>query len=139
MSKKQAAAQQQAGGAKAALGQPNKADDADGAGLISIDDVFKVELKTAVVLEAVTVEGSDKLLKLQIDLGSEQRQLVAGIAKFYAPDDMVGKRIVVVANLKPAMIFGVESQGMLLAAKKGKKLTLVTTDDPEFKPGAKVS
>ena len=136
MSKKQAAAQQAAGAGAAA---PNKADDADGAGLISIDEVFKVQLKTAVVLEAEAVEGSDKLLKLQIDLGAEKRQLVAGIAKFYTPDVIIGKRIVMVANLKPATIFGVESQGMLLAAKKGKKLTLITTDDPEFKPGAKVS
>jgi len=74
------------------------------------------------------VEGADKLLKLQLDVGGEARQIVAGIAKHYAPEDVVGKTIVIVANLKPATIRGVESRGMLLAASKGKHLTLVTVD-----------
>ncbi len=83
---------------------------------ISIDDFAKVELRVAKVLTAEKVEGADRLLKLQIDLGNEQRQLVAGIAQSYAPDEIIGKQVVVVANLKPAKIRGVESNGMVLAA-----------------------
>ena len=99
-----------------------------GEGLISFDEFFNTQLKTAKVLEAEKVEGTDKLLKLQIQVGEEKRQLVAGVAQFYTPEDMVGKNIVIVANLKPAKIRGVESQGMLLAAKDGKDLKLVTID-----------
>lgn len=97
-------------------------------GLITIDEFFKTELKTAKVIDAEKVEGADKLLKLQIDIGGESRQLVAGVAQFYAPEDIIGKTIVVVANLQPAKIRGIESQGMLLAAKTGKELKLVTVD-----------
>jgi len=68
-------------------------------------------------------------LKLQIAIGNEKRQIVAGIAKHYAPEDLVGKKIIVVKNLKPAKILGIESNGMLLAASKGKKLTLVTLEN----------
>jgi methionyl-tRNA synthetase len=82
---------------------------------ISIDDFAKVELKTAKVLEVEKVEGADKLLRLQIKVGEENRQIVAGIAEHYSPEELVGKKIVVVANLKPAVIRGVESNGMLLA------------------------
>ncbi|MBU8901681.1 MAG: methionine--tRNA ligase subunit beta, partial [Victivallales bacterium] len=99
-----------------------------GEGLISFDEFFNTQLKTAKVLEAEKVEGTDKLLKLQIQVGEEKRQLVAGVAQFYTPEDMVGKNIVIVANLKPAKIRGVESQGMLLAAKDGKDLKLITID-----------
>lgn len=109
------------------------------AGLVSIDDFGKLELRTAVVREAERVPKADKLLKLQIEVGDERRQIVAGIAQDYAPEDVIGKRIVIVANLEPAKIRGIESRGMLLAAKKGKRLTLVTTDDPEFASGASVS
>ncbi len=97
-------------------------------GLITFDQVMAVNLKTAVVLEAEKIEGADKLLKLQVDLGGEKRQLVAGIALHYQPDELVGKTIVVVANLKPARLRGVESQGMLLAASKGGDLRLVTVE-----------
>ena len=97
-------------------------------GVITIEDFAKVSLRTAKVLAAERVEGSDKLLKLQIELGSEKRQLVAGIAQSYAPEAVVGKTIIVVANLKPAKIRGVESQGMLLAAKAGGKLALLTAE-----------
>lgn len=99
-----------------------------GEGLITFDEFFNTQLKTAKVLEAEKVEGADKLLKLQIQVGEEKRQLVAGVAEFYTPEDMIGKNIVIVANLKPAKIRGVESQGMLLAAKDGKDLKLVTVD-----------
>jgi methionyl-tRNA synthetase len=99
-----------------------------GEGLITFDEFFNTQLKTAKVLEAEKVEGTDKLLKLQIQVGEEKRQLVAGVAQFYTPEDMIGKNIVIVANLKPAKIRGIESQGMLLAAKDGKDLKLVTVD-----------
>lgn len=95
---------------------------------ITIDDFMKVELKVAKVLEASEIEGADRLLKLQVDLGSEKRQLVAGIKGSYAPDELVGKHIVVVANLKPARLRGEESQGMLLAAQTDDGPALVSFD-----------
>lgn len=98
-------------------------------GLITIDDFFKTKLKTATILEAEKVEKADKLLKLQIDIGTEKRQIIAGIAESYTPEDIIGKTIIVVTNLKPATIRGIESQGMLLAAKTKKRLTLVTLED----------
>ena len=96
--------------------------------LVSIEEFFQTKLKTAKVLTAEKVEGADKLLKLQIELGTETRQLVAGVAQYYTPEEIVGKTIVVVSNLKPAKIRGIESRGMLLAAKDGKNLRLVTID-----------
>ena len=104
---------------------------------ISIDKFFETELRVAKVLAAEKVENADKLLKLQIDLGSEQRQLVAGVALSYEPEALVGKRIVVVANLKPARIRGVESQGMLLAADLDGR-PVVATFDEEIAPGTLV-
>jgi methionyl-tRNA synthetase len=74
------------------------------------------------------VEGADKLLKLQLEVGKERRQIVAGIAKHYSPEEMVGKTVVILSNLKPAVLRGVESQGMLLAASTKKKLSLVTVE-----------
>ncbi|MBE6403462.1 MAG: methionine--tRNA ligase [Lentisphaerae bacterium] len=96
--------------------------------LVEITDFAKIKLKTAKVLTAERVEGADKLLKLSIEVGNETRPLVAGVAQYYTPEEMVGKTIVIVANLKPAVIRGVESAGMLLAAKSGKKLSLVTVE-----------
>ncbi|MBN4056680.1 methionine--tRNA ligase [bacterium AH-315-J21] len=106
-------------------------------GLIDISDFGKVKLKVAEILSAEKVEGADKLLKLQISLGKEKRQIVAGVAEFYSAEELVGKQIIVVTNLKPAKIRGIESQGMLLAAKKGKKLTLVSPSG-EIPVGASV-
>jgi len=106
-------------------------------GLITFDQVMDVKLKTAVVLEAEKIEGADKLLKLQVDLGEEKRQLVAGIALHYTPEELVGKIVVVVANLKPAKLRGVKSEGMLLAASKGDTLKLVTVEG-DLGPGASV-
>jgi methionyl-tRNA synthetase len=106
-------------------------------GLITFDQVMDVKLKTAVVLEASTIEGADKLLKLQVDLGEEKRQLVAGIALHYTPEELVGKTVVVVANLKPAKLRGVKSEGMLLAASLGDTLKLVTVEG-DLGPGAAV-
>lgn len=84
--------------------------------MISIKDFMEIELRTARVLSAERVEGTDKLMKLRVDLGGEERQIVAGIAQVYDPEELPGRKIVVVANLEPATIRGVESQGMLLAA-----------------------
>ena len=78
--------------------------------------------------QAEAIEGSDKLIKMQVEVGSETRQIVSGIRKWYTPDQMVGKTVVVVSNLKPAKLFGVESQGMLLAAESDGDLKLVTID-----------
>ena len=97
-------------------------------GLIEYADFAKVQLRTARVLEAEKVAGADKLLKLQIQVGEERRQIIAGIAKSYTPEQIVGKTVVVVVNLKPAKIRGVESNGMLLAASVGDQLRVVTVD-----------
>ena len=96
--------------------------------MITIDDFKKVELKTAMVLTAEKVEGADKLLRMQIQVGEETRQVVAGIAQHYNPRELVGKTIIIVANLQPVKIRGTESQGMLLAATDGDELALLTTD-----------
>lgn len=98
-------------------------------GVITYDEVMNVKLRTAKVLSAEKVEGADKLLKLQIEVGEEKRQLVAGIALYYAPERVVGKTIVIVSNLKSAKIRGIESQGMLLCASGGERLTLITVDE----------
>jgi methionyl-tRNA synthetase len=96
---------------------------------ISIDDFFKVELRVAEVLAAEPVKGADKLLKLQLDLGTEHRQVVSGIAKFYTPEQMVGRKVICVTNLKPVKLRGELSQGMILAASQGDQLTLATISD----------
>ena len=97
-------------------------------GVVTIEEFSRIRLRTARVLEAERIEGSDKLLRLRIEVGGENRVLVAGIARHYAPEEVVGKTIIIVANLKPAKIRGVESQGMLLAAGSGESLTLLTAD-----------
>ena len=104
---------------------------------VTIEDVGKVQLKTAEVIAAERVPDSDKLLKLQIRLGEEERQIVSGIAQWYKPEELIGKTIVVIANLKPAEIRGVASNGMLLAAKAGNTLRLVTIDG-ELQSGASI-
>ena len=106
---------------------------------ISIQDFKKVELKVAKILAAERIPKSNKLLRLQVDLGTEQRQIVAGIGKKYSPEAVVGKTIVVVANLKPATLMGVESQGMVLAAGEQEVQGLVTFEDVEIPPGTQVT
>jgi methionyl-tRNA synthetase len=96
--------------------------------LLDISEFAKLKMVVAEVITAEKVEGTDKLLKLRINIGSEERQIVAGIAEHYTPDDMIGRKIIVIKNLKPARIRGIDSNGMLLAAHKGKKLTLVVPD-----------
>jgi methionyl-tRNA synthetase len=105
---------------------------------ISIDDFMKVELRTAKVLTAERVEKSKKLLKLSVDVGTEQRTLVAGIAEAYEPESLVGKTVVIVFNLKPAKLMGIESNGMVLAASPdGGKPTVVSFENPPD-PGTRV-
>ena len=104
--------------------------------LITIDYLDKIKLKVAKVLEAERVEGSEKLLKLKVSLGTEERQIVAGLQKYYAPEELVGKNVVIVANLKPAKLKGIESQGMVLAA--GDDIVKVITTDGDMKAGAEV-
>lgn len=91
---------------------------------ITIEEFSNMELRVAKVIAAEPIQGSKKLLKLQVDLGYEQRQIVAGIASFYAPDDLVGTDVVIVANLQPAKLFGVESNGMILAAGEEASLLI---------------
>ncbi|GAB2693144.1 methionine--tRNA ligase [Paenibacillus thermoaerophilus] len=93
---------------------------------IGIDDFAKVELRVAQVLSAEPIPKADKLLKLQLDLGYEQRQVVSGIAKHYKPEELVGRKVILVANLKPVKLRGELSQGMILAASSGDSLTLAT-------------
>lgn len=104
---------------------------------ITIDDFAKVDLRVAKVLKAERVEGADKLLKLKLEMGEEVRQVVSGIAKHYSPDEMVGKYVILVANLKPVKLRGIESQGMILAASDDKSLVLAAIDK-EIGSGAKV-
>lgn len=104
---------------------------------ISIDEFMKIQLKTATVLAAERVPKSEKLLKLRVSLGTEERQIVAGIGKKYEPESLVGKTIVIVANLKPAKLMGIESQGMVLAAGDSEVRGLVTILE-EVDPGTKV-
>jgi len=99
-----------------------------GVALVEYTDFQKVQLRTAKILEAEKVSGADKLLRLQVESGGETRQIVAGIALHYEPAALIGKTIVIVANLKPAKIRGVESNGMLLAASAGKDLRVITVD-----------
>jgi methionyl-tRNA synthetase len=108
------------------------------ADVISIEEFAKVEMRIATIENAEKVEGAKKLTKMVVDIGGEKRQIVAGIAEHYAPEDLIGKRIVVVTNLAPAKIRGVDSNGMLLAATLDNKLALLTIDR-EIENGAKVS
>ena len=104
---------------------------------ISIDYLENVSLKVAKILEAEEVEDSEKLLKLKVSLGKEERQIVAGIKKYYKPEELIGKKIVIVANLKPAKLKGIESQGMVLAAGDGDIVRVLTVDD-EVEEGAEI-
>jgi len=108
-----------------------------GTKMISFEDFQKIDLRVAKVIEAKRVENSEKLLKLKIDLGKEERMILAGIAKFYKPEDLIGKEIVVVANLEPKVLFGLESQGMLLAADNQGEPVLLKPDK-EIPPGTKI-
>ncbi len=105
---------------------------------INYEDFEKLGLKTAEILTAEKVEGADKLYKLQIKMGNEEQQIVSGIADHYTPDELIGKMVVVVSNLEPATIRGVESKGMLLAASRKKELSLIIVDGKKVESGKKV-
>ena len=106
--------------------------------MINFDEFKKVDLRVAKIISAEVVEGSEKLLKLQVDLGEEKRQIIAGIAKQYKPEELIGCEIVVVANLEPRVLFGLESQGMLLAAA-GESGPVLLRPDSDVLPGTRVS
>jgi len=96
-----------------------------------------LDLRVGKIIEAERVEGADKLLKLKVDLGKEERQLVAGIAKFYQPENLIGRELIVVANLEPKTLMGIESQGMLLAASVEGRPVILEPDE-EVPPGTKI-
>ena len=104
---------------------------------IEIKDLQKLDLRVATVLSADKVDGADKLLLLRVDLGGEERQVVAGVAEHYAPGDLAGTQVVLVANLAPAKIRGIKSNGMILAASGGGALAVITPGRP-VPPGAGV-
>ena len=103
---------------------------------VTIEDFSKMDLRVVKVLAAEKVAKADKLLKLTVDLGTEERTIISGIAKHFAPEELIGKDVVMIINLKPAKIRGIESRGMVLAASCGEKLSLVTA--PEMAPGSRV-
>lgn len=130
----------------AAIGSPAAAADkkereeaAEAAPEISIDDFMKVQLRVGEVVASEKVAKSKKLLRNQVKIGDETRVIFSGISQFYSPEDMVGKRVVVAANLKPRKIMGEMSFGMILAAEDGDgNLSLITTDKPDFENGSEV-
>jgi methionine--tRNA ligase beta chain len=106
--------------------------------VLSIDEFRRLDMRVATVIAAAPHPNADRLLVLQVDLGSERRQLVAGIRAHYEPETLVGKQVIVVANLAPVMLRGIESQGMLLAASDADgRLAFVTPEKP-VAPGATV-
>ena len=106
--------------------------------MISIDEFRKVELKVATIKSAEPHPNADKLMLLQVDLGTEQRQICAGIRNHYTPEELVGRQIIVVANLETAKLRGLESQGMLLAASDEGRVVILSPEKT-VQPGAKVS
>jgi methionyl-tRNA synthetase len=106
--------------------------------VIDIEEFKKLELRVATVIAAEKIPKADKLLKLRVSLGGEERQIVAGIAGHYAPEDLVGKQVVVVANLAPARIRGEESQGMLLAASDEEGTLAILTPERPVAGGSRV-
>jgi methionyl-tRNA synthetase len=105
---------------------------------ITIDDFYKTDLRVAKVLKAEKVEKADKLLKLEVQLGDEIRTVVSGIAKYYTPEEMVGRKVILVANLKPVKLRGILSQGMILAAEDDKGKLVLATVDQEIESGSQV-
>jgi methionyl-tRNA synthetase len=106
--------------------------------MITIDEFRRLELKVGTVKSAEPHPNADRLLVLRVDLGSEERQILAGIRAHYQPEELVGKQVVVVANLEPAKLRGMESQGMLLAASDNDRVIILTTEKP-VTAGSKVS
>lgn len=111
---------------------------AENEGLIDIEDFKKISIRTGRVVECEKVEKSRSLLRIIVDLGDEKRQIVSSIYPSYKPEEMIGKTLIVLANLKKAKFMGLESEGMLLAVDDQDVLSLLTTDRPSS-PGLKVS
>ena len=105
---------------------------------ISYDQFSKLDMRIAQIISAERVEGADKLLKMMVSLGDEERQIVAGVAQFYTPEDLVGRKIVLLANLEPAKIRGVVSNGMLLAANVEGRAVLLQPDS-DAPAGSKIT
>ena len=105
---------------------------------IEFDDFLKMDLRVAKVLSCEEVPKANKLLKFNLKVGNEERVIVSGIKKWYKPEDLVGKNVLIIANLKPRKIMGIESKGMILSAAIGEELSVTTTLDPEFKNGSEV-
>lgn len=105
---------------------------------ISYEDFKKIDLRVAEILSAERVEGSEKLLKLEVSLGDGKRQIIAGIGKQYPPEETVGKQIIIVANLEPRKLLGLESQGMLLAASTDQDGPILLTILSPIDSGARV-
>jgi len=105
---------------------------------ITFDEFKKMDLRVGQILHAEKVEGTQKLIKMEVDIGTEKRQMVAGVAEVYSPEALVGKKIIVVANLKPATIRGIESQGMLLAADLPDDKPIVPFFGEDVPVGARV-
>ena len=106
--------------------------------MITFEEFKKLDIRAARVIEAERIEGSEQLLKPLIDLGEEKRQIISGIAKFYQPENLIGKEIIVLVNLEPKFFFGLESQGMLLAVDIEKGCVLLEPDK-KVSPGSKVT
>jgi len=104
---------------------------------ITYEDFQKLDLRIGLIENVEKVPKADKLLKLTVDIGTEKRTLVAGLAEYYKAEDLIGKKIVVLANLQPRKLRGVESQGMLLAAEDGKTVAFLTPEK-DVSPGSKI-
>ena len=107
--------------------------------MINFETFKQVELKVAKVLEAERVEGSEKLLKLRVSLGTEERQIIAGVGIKYQPENLVGKNIIIVANLEPRKLMSLESQGMLLAASNDNEGPVLLTVMEDVSPGSNIT
>jgi len=106
--------------------------------MITFEEFSKLDLRVVKIIEAEKIEGSEKLIKLEVDGGEEKRQIIAGIGKYYKPEDLIGKEITMVWNLEPKVLFGLESKGMLLAARNGEEPVIIVPEK-EVPTGAKVS
>ena len=105
---------------------------------VSYDDFKKMDLRVGKIKEAELVQGSSNLIKLKVDIGTEERQIIAGIAQCYKPEELIGKQIIIIVNLQPRMIRGLESNGMLLAVGESVNDVVLLTTDKEVNPGITV-
>lgn len=106
--------------------------------MITIDDLEKIEVRVGTILTCEPVEGSDKLLKLEVDFGNEKRQILSGIAKWYTPQDLIGRQTTFVTNLEPRQMMGLESQGMLFATGTDEKGAILLQPSEPVPNGSKL-